>query len=75
MTIEQTLPYWVTNLPREEWPEACPEFLLNVDPKDQEILGTLDEHYPVQSWDDVKHIVSMNQYILWRTVASQHEYY
>ncbi len=59
MTVE-ALPYWLVNLPREEWPEACPEYLVNVDPRDREILGTHDADYHTQTWEEVVELASMD---------------
>jgi hypothetical protein len=40
---EQGLPFWKVNVPHEEWPEECPEFLSVCSEKDKRIIGTPDE--------------------------------
>lgn len=37
------LPFWKVNVPRDEWPEECPEFLSVCSEKDRRIIGTPDE--------------------------------
>ena len=58
MTLESP-PYWVVNLPREQWPETCPDFLLHADARDRKILSTHDEDYTIRSWAEVKDIASI----------------
>lgn len=53
----QLLPFWQVNVPAEERKEACPEALQNLSAKDMGIIGTRDEDYQVQSWDQVVDIV------------------
>ena len=58
MTLENQ-PYWVVNLPREQWSETCPDFLLGADARDRKILGTRNEDYTIRSWAEVKDIASI----------------
>ena len=57
MTVE---PYWRLNLPRDRWPKECPDFLVNANVKDREILSTPDADYKRQSWLEVQQIISNN---------------
>ncbi|MCJ1391832.1 hypothetical protein MMC18_004699 [Xylographa bjoerkii] len=54
----ETLPYWLVNVPREQWPTECPEFLVNANTKDQGILSTPDSEYSRQTWEEVQQIIS-----------------
>lgn len=54
----ETLPYWLVNVPRSQWPAECPSFLQNQSPKNIKILSTPDEHYKRQDWEMVKEIIS-----------------
>ena len=56
---EQNLPYWLVNVPQEEWPSSCPEFLVNANEKDREILGTPDAEYHRLTWPELQHIISL----------------
>ncbi|KAI3400455.1 hypothetical protein diail_3076 [Diaporthe ilicicola] len=51
------LPYWQVNIPSEDHEEKCPEFLRNISAKDIEIIGTPDEDYHVQTWQQVVDII------------------
>lgn len=53
-----SLPYWLVNVPREEWPDKCPEYLRNLDERDREILGTPDAEYKRMSWEEIDELVS-----------------
>lgn len=47
------LPYWQVNIPPENRQEECPEFLRDISDKDIRIIGTPDEEYRVQTWQQV----------------------
>ncbi|KAK2611240.1 hypothetical protein N8I77_004601 [Diaporthe amygdali] len=47
------LPYWQVNIPPEDREEKCPEFLRDVSNKDVGIIGTPNEEYRVQTWQEV----------------------
>lgn len=51
------LPFWLVNVPRDQWPSECPEALRDCSEKDQRIIGTSDEAYSLLSWDEVKELV------------------
>lgn len=53
-----TLPYWLMNLPRSQWPTECPSFLRDLPPKSIRCLSTPDEKYQRQDWDLVWEITS-----------------
>ena len=58
ITDEPTsLPYWVVNVPRENWPSECPEFLRDQPLKNIKTLSTPDELYQRQGWEEVKRII------------------
>lgn len=50
------LPYWQVNIPPEDRQEECPEFLRDISDKDIRIIGTPDEEYRVQTWQQVADI-------------------
>ena len=56
---EAPLPFWLVNVPREQWPAACPAFLQDCGDKDKRIIGTRDELYTKMTWEEVREIVSM----------------
>ena len=53
-----TLPYWLVNVPRDQWPPECPAFLRDLPDKNVRILSTPDEHYKRQGWEEVQEIIS-----------------
>ena len=55
--VEATPPFWLVNVPRSEWPEKCPDFLINASDRDRAILSTPDSQYCRLSWMEVQEIV------------------
>lgn len=58
MPKEEALPFWKVNVPQEQWPSECPDFLKNISEKDQWLIGTPDEKYTILTWPEVREIVS-----------------
>jgi hypothetical protein len=54
----EELPFWLVNVPKDQWPAECPEFLRVCSEKDQKIIGIPDEQYELLKWDEVREIVS-----------------
>ena len=52
------LPFWLVNVPKSEWPEKCPDFLVNASDRDRAILSTPDSQYYRPSWAEVQEYVS-----------------
>lgn len=66
MPHEEALPFWLVNVPRDQWPDECPEFLRDISGKDKSIIGTPDDAYTFLTWAEVRELVSMkspNYYI------------
>jgi len=55
----EELPFWLVNVPADQRPRECPDFLMGCSEKDKRIIGTPDEEYQVLSWAQVRDIVSM----------------
>lgn len=51
------LPFWLVNVPREQWPASCPDFLKEQSDKNIGILATPDEEYQWIGWERVKELV------------------
>ncbi|KAF1937447.1 hypothetical protein EJ02DRAFT_458711 [Clathrospora elynae] len=58
---EPSLPFWLVNIPRDQWPSECPDFLRECSDKDRGIIGTLDERYSVLTWEEVREIVRIDR--------------
>jgi len=58
MPHEEPLPFWLVNVPRDQWPAECPEFLKDCGEKDRRIIGTPDSQYKNLTWDEVKELIS-----------------
>lgn len=67
---KDALPYWLVNVAREEWPEACPEFLLNMNERDRAVLSTRDVDYKKHTWDEVVELAKINRPDLYHRVPS-----
>ncbi|KAF1837122.1 hypothetical protein BDW02DRAFT_519594 [Decorospora gaudefroyi] len=57
----EELPFWLVNVPRDQWPSECPDFLRGISEKDKRIIGTLDDEYRVLTWEEVRDIVRSNR--------------
>ncbi|OJJ46969.1 hypothetical protein ASPZODRAFT_25055 [Penicilliopsis zonata CBS 506.65] len=65
-----TLPFWLVNVPRSEWPEECPGFLRDLPLKSIRCLSTPDELYQRQGWETVTEIVRTNRIDRFQRVPS-----
>lgn len=54
----EEVPFWLVNVPRDQWPAECPDFLRVCSEKDKRIIGTPDEQYEMLKWEQVREIVS-----------------
>ncbi|KAI9830553.1 MAG: hypothetical protein M1819_005511 [Sarea resinae] len=70
MTVED-LPFWLVNVPRDEWPAECPDFLANADARDRGMLATPDAEYHRQTWGEVQRMIKANRIDLFGRVPSQ----
>lgn len=52
-----TIPFWNTNLPEDQWTDDCPDYLLEIDDRDEAQLSIRDEDYEIMKWDKVKKLV------------------
>ncbi|MCJ1359310.1 MAG: hypothetical protein MMC33_009311 [Icmadophila ericetorum] len=68
--MEEKLPYWLANVPKEEWPSSCPDFLINANVKDRKILSTPDSEYHRLTWPELQHIIKTNRIDLLQRVPS-----
>jgi hypothetical protein len=59
MSETAPLPFWLVNVPREQWPAECPGFLGHLSEKDQFIIGTPDTEYKRLGWPKVREIVGI----------------
>jgi hypothetical protein len=55
------LPYWLVNVPADQRPAECPDFLVNANEKDRGILSTPDSDYRRLSWPEVQDIIRTNR--------------
>lgn len=51
---EADIPYWRVNVPKEQWPAECPEFLLDLSERDQQLVDRYDKDYHRLTWPEVK---------------------
>ncbi|KAG9194422.1 hypothetical protein G6011_04457 [Alternaria panax] len=57
----EELPFWLVNVPSDQWPSECPDFLRDIIEKDKAIIGTPDQDYKALTWDQVRDIVESNR--------------
>ncbi|CAN8099246.1 unnamed protein product [Discula destructiva] len=51
------LPFWQVNISPEDREDDCPAYLQDLSEKDRAIIGTRNDDYSVQTWDEVLGIV------------------
>lgn len=56
---DKDIPYWCFNIPKEQWPAECPEFLLNLSERDQKLVGKFDKDYHRLTWPEVRKVIGM----------------
>lgn len=54
----KTLPFWLVNVHRSQWPAECPSFLRDQPDKNIRCLSTPDKEYRRQDWELVQEIIS-----------------
>ena len=57
----EDLPYWQVNIPVAQRTPTCPDFLLNINAKDQGIISTRQEDYALMSWPEVRALIAANE--------------
>ncbi|EUC45410.1 hypothetical protein COCMIDRAFT_36886 [Bipolaris oryzae ATCC 44560] len=57
----EALPFWLVNVPKDQWPSECPDFLKDCSDKDKAIIVMPDGEYKVLTWDQVREIVQSNR--------------
>lgn len=61
MPHEEPLPFWLVNVPRDQWPSECPDFLKELGEKDRRIIGTPDKEYRRLSWEECVELIRTSQ--------------
>lgn len=67
---QEALPYWLVNVPANQRPTECPDFLADANEKDKQILATPDSDYCRLSWPEVQDLIRKNRIDLFQRVPS-----
>lgn len=67
---QEALPYWLVNVPTDQRPAECPDFLADASEKDRKILATPDAEYRRLSWPEVQEIIRTNRIDKFQRVPS-----
>jgi hypothetical protein len=70
MGSNNIFPYWHVNVPESQRTASCPDFLLNLSPKDLAIISTPDSDYQVLTWEQVRLIIAENRLDLFQRIPS-----
>ena len=54
---EEILPYWRVNIPKDQWPKECPEFLKSIGARDKEVITTPASGFRRLSWPEIKELI------------------
>jgi hypothetical protein len=72
---QRTLPYWQVNVPADQRAAECPDFLVDANEKDRNILATPDSEFRRLSWPEVQKLIQTNRNDLFQRVPSDlHRY-
>jgi hypothetical protein len=72
---QRTLPYWQVNVPADQRAAECPDFLVDANEKDRNILATPDSEFRRLSWPEVQKLIQTNRIDLFQRVPSDlHRY-
>ncbi|KAF2010616.1 hypothetical protein BU24DRAFT_427731 [Aaosphaeria arxii CBS 175.79] len=71
MPHEEQLPFWLVNVPSDQWPAECPEALKACNEKDRRIIGTPDSEYELVSWEVALEWIRINRVDRFHRVPSQ----
>ncbi|MCJ1442929.1 MAG: hypothetical protein MMC23_003426 [Stictis urceolatum] len=66
-----TLPYWLVNVPPNQRPKKCPDYLRDLSDKDRFIIATRDEDFHELSWHEVKQLVARKDFAALKRRPSQ----
>ncbi|PSK60291.1 N-acetylglucosamine-induced protein 1 [Elsinoe australis] len=72
---DDKVPFWRVNVPKDEWPDTCPDFLLNTEDKGKRVLATKDEDYHILTWDEVETVVKDNDLDAFQRIPSDYRRY
>ena len=53
----EPLPYWLVNLPENEWTDSCPDYLRDISARNQHLLSVANDKLSRYGWKRVKDIV------------------
>lgn len=53
----QQLPFYLMNIPRNQWPDQCPEFLINSSERDKRIMSVPNDQYQRATWEEVQEYI------------------
>ena len=56
--------FWNVSLPRDQWTEECPEYLIGKSQKDIGILSRKDTDFKRCTWEQAQDLVSMSEFTL-----------
>ena len=62
---EETTPYWLVNIPKDQWPKECPEYLKNVGDRDRQMISTPNSRFHRLTWPEVKDNIGVEVLALW----------
>ncbi|MCJ1470550.1 hypothetical protein MMC07_009196 [Pseudocyphellaria aurata] len=73
--IDGNLPYWLVNVPKSDWPEECPDFLINISERNKLTLSTPDSQYSRLTWNEVREYVRTNRIDVFTRLPSEERRY
>ncbi len=54
---EEPLPYWLINVPKDQQPAECPEFLLDISERNKAMINVSQADYHVLTWPEVQELI------------------
>ena len=56
--ISESLPYWLVNVPKPQWPAECPDFLRDISERDKAMISIPESEFHRLTWPEVQELVS-----------------
>jgi len=55
---EEPLPYWLINVPNDQQPAECPEYLLDISDRNKAMINLPQADFHVLTWPEVQVLIS-----------------
>ncbi|MCJ1457826.1 hypothetical protein MMC28_008195 [Mycoblastus sanguinarius] len=69
------LPYWQVNVPENQRPATCPQFLREIGTRNEEMISVPEDEFHRLTWPEVQELIKTNRIDLFRRAPADHRRY